>query len=293
MLLAALAPSWLALSWLVSKAKWFWTHNPELQFGWVMLLLCGYLLWEAWEIRPQPVWRLDSSVVLSCVAGCALLAITQLYQAAYGLTAASMSGLAMGALLVIAGNLATVFGWNGARHFAFAFAFILFSLPIPSFIYSPIVLGLQKIVAVINVELLNLAGIAAMQTGSLIRLPTGTVGIDEACSGIRSMQSTIMATLFIGYLTLKSLSLRVMLFGLGIGLAIFGNLIRSLFLSFVANAQGVQSIERFHDAAGWSILLFTAAGVALLAFLLARVEKRSHSKMYVHPGLGNCSADQR
>ena len=61
-LLAALFPSWLALAWLVSKAKWFWTHNPELQFGWVMLLLCGYLLWEAWEIRPQPLWSLDVSV---------------------------------------------------------------------------------------------------------------------------------------------------------------------------------------------------------------------------------------
>ena len=213
--------------------------------------------------------------------------MTQLYQAAYGLTAASMSGLATGALLVIAGNLAMLFGWNGARHFAFAFAFILFSLPIPSFIYSPIVVGLQKVVAVINVELLNLAGVAATQSGSLIHLPAGTVGIDEACSGIRSMQSTIMATLFIGYLTLKSLPLRVMLFALGIGLAIFGNLIRSLFLSFVANAQGVQSIEKFHDAAGWSILLFTAAGVAGLALLLARVEKRSHSKMPVHPGPGN------
>ena len=74
-----------------------------------------------------------------------------------------------------------------------------------------------------------------------------------------------MATLFIGYLTLKSRALQIALLVCGVGLAIFGNLIRSLYLSLTANAQGVQAIDNVHDNAGWSILIFTAIGVVILS----------------------------
>jgi len=35
--------------WLVLRARWFWNHNPELQFGWVVLVLWAYLLSVAWS----------------------------------------------------------------------------------------------------------------------------------------------------------------------------------------------------------------------------------------------------
>src|SRR5688500_5392290 len=104
-LLVSLSPSWLALAWLISRAQWFWKHNPELQFGWVMVLLCAYLIWEAWELKPEPTWRWSVSGCLMALLGCAVFGITQLYQAAYGLTPASMSGLALGVMLVVVANL--------------------------------------------------------------------------------------------------------------------------------------------------------------------------------------------
>jgi exosortase len=126
----------------------------------------------------------------------------------------------------------------------------------------------------VNVEVLNLVGIPAQQIGSTIRLPNCTVGIDEACSGVRSLQSAVMATLFIGYLTLRRKSLQVALFVAGVALAIFGNLVRSLFLSLTANAKGVEAIQNVHDTAGWSILAFTVCGVGLAAWWLGKVERR-------------------
>jgi exosortase/archaeosortase family protein len=107
---------------------------------------------------------------------------------------------------------------------------------------------------------------------SLIHLPNGTVGIDEACSGIRSLQSTVMATLFIGHLTLKRFKLQVALFVAGILLAIISNVGRSLFLSLMANAHGVKSLDHYHDTAGWSILAFTTCGVTILAWALSKLE---------------------
>ena len=270
--LMLLLPAWLAMGWLVSKASWFWQHNPDLQFGWLVVLLCAYLFWEAWEKRPPLQPKASGTSALIAAGGLGMLFLTQIYQAAYGLTPASMSGLAVGAMLVVGANLVWVYGGIGVRHFAFAFGFILVALPIPSVIYGPLVGGLQSKVATVNVEVLKLIGIPAEQVGSLIRLPNCTVGIDEACSGIRSLQSTVMATLFIGYLTLKHQGVRTVLFVLGIGLAILGNVGRSLFLSLTANAKGTAALEGVHDTAGWSVLAFTVAGVAILAWLLHKME---------------------
>jgi exosortase len=182
-------------------------------------------------------------------------------------------GLALGVVLLVAANLGYVFGGRGVRHFGFPFIFLLIALPMPSVLHNLVVGGLQSKITVLNVELLNVIGIPAQQVGSLIRLPGCVVGVDEACSGIRSLQSTVMATLFIGHLTLGRLGLRVVLLGLGIALAVVGNLGRSFFLSYTANAKGPAALESVHDTAGWSILLFTAAGVASLAWLLSRLEK--------------------
>jgi hypothetical protein len=83
--LGAVLPAALAIGWLVSKAQWFWAHQPDLQFGWIVLLLCAYLFWEAWENKPAFRSRWTLSTTLLAAAGFALLFIVQLYHAAFGL----------------------------------------------------------------------------------------------------------------------------------------------------------------------------------------------------------------
>ncbi|MGV3771422.1 MAG: exosortase/archaeosortase family protein [Verrucomicrobiales bacterium] len=272
-LLLSLVPSWLAMAWLVSRAQWFWNNRPDLQFGWVVLMLSAFIIWDKWAKAPKPLFQFNAVSFLFFTTGLGLLFMVQVYQAALGMMPASLMALAIGAILLVFGNLHYVFGWAGIRRFAFGFGFMLLAMPLPSAIYNPIVSGLQSKVAAINVEILNLSGVPAQRVGSLIHLPHGTIGVDEACSGIRSLQSTVMATLFIGYMGLRSLGLKVILLGAGITLAVFGNLIRSLYLSFTANSQGLKAVDTVHDAAGWSILIFTAIGVGLLAWGFNKMEK--------------------
>ena len=271
-IILALSPAWLALAWLISKAQWFWSHRPDLSFGWIVLLLSGFLVWDHWEKRPEPIYRLRWPFVLFGITGGALLLLMQAYQAAYGMMPAVLLGLCVGVYAVVAASIHFVFGWKGIRFFAFPILFLAIALPMPSFIQGPVVNGLQHRVAGANVEILNVLGVPAQQVGALIHLPNGTVGVDEACSGIRSLQSTIMATLFIGYLMLKSRVLQAGLLACGVALALAGNLLRSLYLSLTANAKGVEAISAVHDSAGWSIFVFTAAGVGLLAWLFAKAE---------------------
>lgn len=272
--LLPLAPAFVAMAWLISRAQWFWSHDRDLQFGWVVVLLCAYLFYEAWEKRPAIAWRLRAWAGGLLVAGLGLLFLVQIYEATMGAGAPTTLGLAMGVMLVVAGNLGLAYGWPGIRTFGMSFGFLMIAMPVPSGIQGPIVATLQNKVAWVNTEVLNLLGVPATQVGSLIHLPSGTVGVDEACSGIRSLQSTIMATVFIGYLTLQRISLQALLLGCGIALAIFGNLVRSLYLSLTANARGVEAIENVHDTAGWSILAFTAVGVVFISWFFKKIERQ-------------------
>src|SRR4051812_7284144 len=78
--LAALLPAWLALAWLISKAQWFWTHRPDMQFGWIVLLLCAFVIWDRWTKKPAPVFRPTWLFVLFALLGSGMLFLIQIYQ---------------------------------------------------------------------------------------------------------------------------------------------------------------------------------------------------------------------
>ncbi len=268
-----LLPSLVAMAWLVSKAQWFWRTNPDLEFGWILLGLICYMFWDACENLPPKNVDIRWWAAIAVVSGAILLFVFQVYQAAFGNSPAALSGLAIGILLFSFGNVGCAFGWPGVLRFAVPYGFILISLPMPSAVHVVVVNGLQAKVALVNAELLNILGVPAQQVGSLIHLPSGTVGVDEACSGIRSLQSAVMSTVFIGYITLKQPSLQVVLFITGVAFAILGNVLRSIYLSLHVVLKGVDSMREFHDTAGWSILLFTSIGVIIVARRMKRLER--------------------
>jgi exosortase len=271
--LVYLTPSALAMAWLISKAQWYWQNQPELNFGYGVPVLCLFLFSRAWESRPPMQIRWTWSGVILGVMGTGLLFGAQISQAAFGMLASILMLLALGSMLMVAANLSFLFGQKGARHFAFAFAFFFLALPIPSAVQGQLVASLQSLVVTLDVEVLKLMGIPARQMGSLIQLANGSVGINEACSGIRSLQAATMMSLFVAWLKLTHRGLQITLVALGILWAVFGNFLRSLFLSCVANAKGTEAVNSYHDAAGWYIMAFTFAGVALSAWLLRKLER--------------------
>jgi exosortase len=180
--------------------------------------------------------------------------------------------LSLGCSLFLIGNILLLKGPRTLRHFAFPFLFFFLAVPIPKIVWNPVVFTLQSWVSILDVELLNLSGIPAARQAHVIVLPNGSVGVDEACSGIRSLQSSLMAALFIADLVLHRLSAKIAFFFLGVGLAVIGNLIRSFTLSVLAYRSGIDILEKWHDTAGWSILGFTSLGVIALAWVFNRVE---------------------
>lgn len=261
------------LGWWIYSLQFLWRAQEEYRFGFLVVALVVFLVWDRWESRPKedvPVSVGRASLWL--VAGFPLVLLGELYRHALTRSPASATALSLGTLCFVRASILQQWGPKTFRHFRFPIFFALVAVPIPGVFWNPIVVGLKGLVTFVNVELLNLAGIPAVQQGSVIALPNCRVGVDEACSGIRSLQSSLMMALFLGDQALRRAALRWLLVGGAVGWAVVGNIGRSLYLSLTAHRHGTAALDAVHDQAGWSVLVVTLVGLALMAWVLARWE---------------------
>jgi exosortase/archaeosortase family protein len=144
------------------------------------------------------------------------------------------------------------------------------AVPWPVRLEQAIIQNLMRCVTAINVFFLSVAGIPALQHGNVIEVRSGLIGIEEACSGVRSLQATLMVSLFLGELYSFSAARRVVLVGVGAALAFICNLVRTAILVWVGAHHGADSIEAWHDPAGLTILLVCLFGLWGLSLWMSR-----------------------
>ena len=254
---------------LVRSLSSFWSANPQYAYGWTVPALSLFLLWECWNTRPAPAptgRRGAAFLIAGILAACLLptrllLETTPDWRFAQWAIAAEVIGLSLCAVHLAGGR-----SW--LWHFAFPIAFIFISVPWPVKIEQPLIQTLTDWVSSLTVGGLNLCGVPAIQQGNVIEISTGIVGVEEACSGVRSFQATLMAALFLGQLWDFRWRSRFILIGAGVAFAFFCNVIRALLLSYVAEKNGIPAIEKWHDPAGFTILGVCFAGLLGLALLL-------------------------
>ncbi len=118
---------------------------------------------------------------------------------------------------------------------------------------------------------LHLVGVPAQQQGNIIELASTTVGVAEACSGIRSLLSCIYVGFFFAAWQVRAPTRRALLIAIAPiapVLAVAMNFLRSLTLTLMANA-GWDISGFWHDATGFAVLGVTAVALAFLALALS------------------------
>jgi exosortase/archaeosortase family protein len=147
---------------------------------------------------------------------------------------------------------------------------IFTAVPWPDVLEAPFTQWMMRNVAAVAVTLLDIVGVGALQHGNLIEVATGTVGVDEACSGIRSLQGSLMASLVLGELFRFTTSRRVILVVASVLAAFVTNVIRAGFLAWSAARSGLGAVEHWHDPAGMTILLICVGIILSIALFLDR-----------------------
>ncbi|HYP15802.1 MAG TPA: exosortase/archaeosortase family protein [Opitutus sp.] len=271
--------SWalLAVAWLLiwNQQRLEWTVNATYAYGWAVPVLAGYLFYERWRTRPhgsRPVntwiWLIAPALLLL-----AYLPVRVVQEANPDWVKINwiMAGLVIGLSFSAVFSVA---GWRAMLHCAFPILFCMTALPWPVWIEDNLTKSLMSWNATACAELLTIAGFPAITKGNLIMIGTSWVNVEEACSGVRSLQTAFMVSLFFGEFHrlgwiargLLMLCSFVVAFGLNFG--------RTVTLTYLGGQGGNELAEKWHDTVGNIVMILCL----VLLWVLAEAFQRWRSR---------------
>lgn len=246
-----------------------WRIDPQYGYGMVVPFLSLGLLLKRIPDRPAPM----APQAFGRVAGFSVLSVAVLILAlVVPLAEANPDWRPVGLLACLTAvtvSLAAVYLAGGKpwlRHFSFPVCFFLIAVPWPRNFEQSLMGVLMSWNAAATLEILHWLGYEALRQGTMIAIPSGVLGIEEACSGVRSLQSGMMVSLFFGEILRLGPWRRVLLVVTAVAAALTGNVIRSSLLAVVASREGISQVASWHDPAGLLVLLVTFGTVTAFAY---------------------------
>lgn len=243
----------LAVLWLLifNQQRLEWSVNVVYAYGWAVPAMAVFLWRERWRTRPassRPSPRFAWGLLAAAgVVLAAYLPVRVVQEANPDWVKINWSLAAIG-LAVTWLALAYSAGVRAAWHCTFPLLFALTALPWPVWMDTWLLQSLMRGNAAICAEVLTWLGTPAIAEGNLIQIADRWVNVEEACSGIRSLQTAFMMSLFLGELHRLPLVRRLGLVAASFAVAFVVNLVRTLLLTRLTLEVGVA--ERWHDPIG-------------------------------------------
>lgn len=159
--------------------------------------------------------------------------------------------------------------------FVFPAAIWLLSAPMLPVLDNKIRVFLMNKVTVVVFGLFDFLGYEIERNGNILILPQGSVGVEEACSGIRSLTGCLFVGSFLGAVFMDRYWKKVLMVFLAMCFAVLMNLIRSMFLTVWSYHNGPNAIDQewslpvigdigtVHDVTGLLIMVLTCIGLML------------------------------
>ncbi len=193
-------------------------------------------------------------------------------------------------LVVLAGLILTFLGRQHLRLLAFPLIFLMFMVPIPAVTIRAISFKSKMIAARLATDIVGSLGVAIVRNGSKVLLDTGTLVVDDVCSGLKYMISLTAFGAIYAYITKLRWHGRLIILALTVPLALIANVIRVALMILIAwkwSPKAVSPDGLVHDVLG--IALFVAAFVlfffieSILLLFLPRHEAEDDESAGVAP----------
>lgn len=253
-----------ATSWMYG----IWMTNPDNSHGLLVPFFSAYLLWSRRHMlsprdgssSPLAFWMGVALIVAAAALKC-----TGIYCRMMTLEAASVVPC-LGGIALCCG------GWTAAKWAWPSILFLVFMIPLPRFLGTQLSGTLQHISTAGSTYMLQLLGIPAVGEGNLIFLSHHSLGVAEACSGIRMLMSFFALTCALCFLVERPIWEKLLIGLTAPLIAVAANLLRITATGIAYEYGNVKLAEMiFHDLAGW---LMMPVGLLLLGaelFFIARI----------------------
>ena len=296
-------PLWLLVAgcwiWMVWACAGEWSNNQDYNYGWFVAPLALYFWWKRSACapsgsgvtrggeRPMPAVTSDKWPVTNAPSGerrwLAWVVIAGSLLLIWPVEVVRQTPIhwrpvlwTIG-LIAFANTLAVTWltgGRAAMRRVAFPAAFMFLAIPWPTFLENAVSFPLMQLVTRWSVGILHLLGYPATAAGTTIMLPNCTVGVEEACSGLRSLQTALMVGFAAGELARLRLPARCALLLVAFAMALAGNQLRVIVLALAGISGGNEAVKNIHDIAGYMVLTVLLVGVGSAAWVMEKVGPR-------------------
>ena len=269
--LVVLAAVLAALYWKIVPALVIqWWDDPNYSHGFLVPLFSLYLVWrQRASLRALP--RTGSALgILVLLAGAALLYVGDL--------GADNFLMRSSLIVILAGLLLFHLGRPIFRAVLFPLAFLFFMVPLPGVVFYAVTFPLQHLAARQAAWTLEMLGVPVLLDGNIIQLAQLSLGVTEACSGIRSLISLLAGAGAWAYLFLPVGWSMILFVAAALPITIAANAARVVLTGLIGQTFGVEYASGFfHEFAGLVIYAFAVVclfGTYSLIRLIGRVVGR-------------------
>ena len=256
-LYARVLPLWLEDLW----------DDPNYSHVFIVPIISGFVLWQRRrDLAAQPIrgsWR----GLPLLLAGAGALILGDIGDETF-LMRTSL-------IVILVGLVLLNFGSGILRVIAFPLLFFLFMVPMPGIFFYAITARLQTLAAESGASVLDLLGVPILLDGNVMHLSRLTLGVTEACSGIRSLITLVALGVAWAYLMLPKRWMQIVLVVAVLPITILANAGRIVMTALVGRWLGVEYAEGFfHFFSGWLIFVLALLGLLAVHAVLRAVSPR-------------------
>lgn len=249
-----------------------WLTSADSSYGLILGAVVVALVWQRRRLiapAADSPWATAAGLIVG-LSGL-LLYLAGVFAADQFATRASFVVVSTGLILFLAGA-------RVCRVLAAPLFFLLLAIPLPQLIVNTITLPLQLIASWLAELTLTAARVPVFREGNVLELPSVTLQIVEACSGLRSAISLVSVGALLAWSTGGSMMRRALLAIAAIPIAVFMNGMRVAATGLVSEAWGPELTHgSWHTATGWVTFVVSLAMLLGVEWWLSRSSRAIHA----------------
>lgn len=243
--------------WMLAHGMW---NEDDHAHGPIVLVVTLFLIWQQRDIFTHT----DKPTRVEVATGWTIL-IVGLLAYALGRSQEILLFEVGSQIPVILGALLITLGSKSVRAVWFALFFLLFMIPLPSFIVDTATGPLKQYISIIAEQVLYAAGYPIARSGVTLTVGQYQLLVADACSGLHSMFSlSAMGLLYLYLMQHTSIARNLLIMAAILPIAFVANIVRVMVLILVTYHMGDEAGQGFlHGFAG--IMLFIVGLLFLFA----------------------------
>lgn len=266
-LFAGVAVMYIPTFWsLITTGMWTDAENGH---GPIIFVVAMWLLWMRWHETNPKIYAPTPVLAWLCLIVASVLYVPS--------RALDINYIETGSFIIaITGVVLMVGGLPLVKAVRFPLIFMLFMVPLPSFITSGISFFLKTNVSIVAAEVLALLDYPVARSGVILQVGQYQLLVADACAGMHTLfMLEALGVLYLNLVKHASVLRNILLPILIVPISFFANVVRVLFLSLITYYLGNDAGQGFlHGFAGMVLFLvglFTMMGTDSLLRLMSNL----------------------